>query len=138
MSKTKTEKQMVSNYLTQKQIDSIVPIHQYEKLGKVVLVYQEKSIYGGEVFESTTGYDDFYFLIKIDKKGALTITVGIHGLVPVDFSSTTYNLGFTKEVGMIGFKDNREQWCLDNDIVKLIKSHINSMSKYLCNSTNVK
>ena len=128
---------MVSKYLTQKQIDSIKPWNNGQQLGKVVLVSQEKSIYGTEVFQSTSGYDDFYFSISINKKGALTITVGGYGFV-IDFSSTKYDLCMTKETGYIGFSGNIEQWCLDNDIVDLIKSNIKSMSKYLCNGTSVK
>ena len=129
--------QMVSKYLTQKQIDSIKPWNNGQQLGKVVLVSQEKSIYGIEVFQSTSGYDDFYFSICINKKGTLTIITGGAGFV-IDFSTTKYNLGMTKETGYIGFSGNIEQWCLDNDIVKLIKSQIKTMSTYLCNSTTVK
>jgi hypothetical protein len=129
--------QMVSKYLTQKQIDSIKPWNNGQQLGKVVLVSQEKSIYGIEVFQSTSGYDDFYFSICINKKGTLTIITGGAGFV-IDFSSTKYDLCLTKETGYIGFSGNIEQWCLDNDIVKLIKSQIKTMSTYLCNSTTVK
>ena len=134
---TKSKTQLVSKYLTQKQIDSIKPWNNGEQLGEVVLVYQEKGIYGSEVFESTSGYDDFYFKLSINKKGTLTITVGCAGIV-VDFSETKYDFGFTKESGHIGFDGSREQWCLDNDIVILIKSNIKSMSKYLCHGTSVK
>jgi hypothetical protein len=136
MTKSKQTK-MVSKYLTQKQIDSIKPWNNGQQLGEVVLYYQEKSIYGTEVFQSTSGYDDFFFSISINKKGTLTIVVGVAGIV-VDFSSTKYDLGMTKETGYIGFSGNIEQWCLDNDIVDLIKSNIKSMSKYLCNGTSVK
>ena len=128
---------MVSKYLTQKQIDSIKPWNNGSQLGEVVLVSQEKSIYGSEVFESTSGYDDFYFSISINKKGVLTIITGVAGIC-IDFSSTKYDLGLTKETGHIGFNHNKEQWCLENEIVDLIKSNIKSMSKYLCNGTSVK
>ena len=131
------QKQMVSKYLTQKQIDSIKPWNNGSQLGEVVLISQEKSIYGSEVFYSTGGYDDFYFSIGINKKGVLTINVGGSGIC-IDFSSTKYDLLMTKDSGMIGFKDNREQWCLQNDVVDLIKSNIKTMCKYLCNGTSVK
>jgi hypothetical protein len=136
MTKSK-QKQMVSKYLTQKQINSIKPWNNGSQLGEVVLISQEKSIYGSEVFQSTSGYDDFYFSISINKKGVLTIITGGAGIC-IDFSSTKYDLCLTKESGMIGFNHNKEQWCLENEIVDLIKSNIKSMSKYLCNGTSVK
>jgi hypothetical protein len=119
MSKTKQQTQMVSKYLTQKQIDSFKVVNNGEELGKVILAGQTKN---EEMFESTSGYDDFYFILKVKKSGELTITVG--GIM--GFSETNYNLMLDTTEG------------LDNDVVRLIKSNIKSMSKYLCHGTSVK
>ncbi len=119
MSKTKQQTQMVSKYLTQKQIDSFKVVNNGEELGKVILSQQTKN---EEMFESTSGYDDFYFILKVKKSGELTVTVGgIFG-----FSQTNYNLMLDTTEG------------LSNDVVRLIKSNIKSMSKYLCHGTSVK
>jgi hypothetical protein len=119
MSKTKQQTQMVSKYLTQKQIDSFKVVNNGEELGKVILSQQTKN---EEMFESTSGYDDFYFILKVKKSGELTITVG--GIM--GFSETNYNLMLDTTEG------------LSNDVVRLIKSNIKSMSKYLCHGTSVK
>jgi hypothetical protein len=119
MSKTKTQTQMVSKYLTQKQIDSFKVVNNGQEIGEVILSQQTKN---EEFFESTSGYDDFYFILKVKKSGELTVTVGgIFG-----FSQTNYNLMLDTTEG------------LSNDIVRLIKSNIKSMSKYLCHGTSVK
>lgn len=119
MSKTQTQTQMVSKYLTQKQIDSFKVVNNGSQLGKVIITGQTKS---EEMFSSTSGYDDFYFILKVKKSGELTISVG--GIM--GFSETNYNLMLDPKEG------------LDNDVVDLIKSNIKSMSKYLCHGTSVK
>ena len=120
MSKTKQQTQLVSKYLTQKQIDTFKVVNNGQQLGEVILAGQTKN---EELFESTSGFDDFYFILKVDKKyGRLTITVG--GIM--DFSRNEYNLMLDPEEG------------LDNDVVDLIKSNIKSMSKYLCHGTSIK
>ena len=120
MSKTNTQTQLVSKFLTQKQIDSFKVMNNGEQLGKVILAGQNKN---EEIFESTSGYDDFYFVLKIDKKsGELTITVG--GII--GFSESKYNLMLDPEEG------------LDYDIIPLIKSNIKNMCKYLGHGTSVK
>jgi hypothetical protein len=117
---TKSKTQLVSKFLTQKQIDLFKVMNNGVELGKVILTGQTKN---EEMFESTSGYDDFYFILKIDKKyGQLTIKVG--GIM--GFSETKYNLMLDIEEG------------LSNDIIGLIKSNIKNMSKYLCHGTSVK
>jgi hypothetical protein len=119
MSKTKQQTQLVSKFLTQKQIDSFKVVNNGEQLGKVILTGQTKN---EEMFESTSGYDDFYFILKVKKSGELTVTVG--GII--GFSQTNYNLMlYPAEV-------------LSNDVVRLIKSNIKCMSKYLGHGTSIK
>jgi hypothetical protein len=120
MTQSKQQTQLVSKFLTQKQIDSFKVVNNGQQLGEVILAGQNKN---EEIFESTSGYDDFYFILKVDKKyGQLIVTVG--GIM--GFSETKYNLMLDIEEG------------LSNDVIGLIKSNIKNMSKYLCHGTSVK
>jgi hypothetical protein len=118
MSKTTTQTQMVSQFLTQKQLDSFKVMNNGVELGKVILAHQRKN---EEYFESTSGFDDFYFILSYNKD-ILTITVGCI----VTFSESKYILHIDIEEG------------LDSDVVSLIKSNIKNMCKYLGNSTSIK
>jgi hypothetical protein len=123
MTKSKTQTQMVSKFLTPKQLKSLQMIINDGKNKKCEfkICNQTKNV---ETFETQTGGDDVVFGLKINKKKCLNIYVGNHLF---GFSEMETNVDF----------DN-EDWKICDDTIKLIKSNIKGMTDYLGNSVYMK
>jgi hypothetical protein len=121
MSKTNTQTQLVSKFLTPKQLKSLQMIDGNGKKCQFQICNQKKDI---ETFETQTGGDDVVFGLRINKKKCLSIYVGNHLFA---FSELETTIDF----------DN-EDWTICDDTIKLIKSNIKGMTDYLGNSVYMK
>lgn len=122
MSKTKTEKQMVSKYLTNEMLQELEMVdlrgNGKKKKCKFILTSQkEKKQY--ELFETNSSGDNVVFSLCVDKYGDLCIEVGNHIF---GFSKTTLNY-------------NEGYEYLSPGIFDIVKSQIKQMTDYLGNST---
>jgi hypothetical protein len=121
MSKTNTQTQLVSKFLTPKQLKSLQMIDGNGKKCEFQICNQKKDI---ETFETQTGGDDVVFGLRINPKKCLSIYVGNHLFA---FSELETTIDF----------DN-EDWTICDDTIKLIKSNIKGMTDYLGNSVYMK
>jgi hypothetical protein len=123
MSKTKQQTQLVSKFLTPKQLKSLQMIINDGKNKKCEfkICYQKKNI---ETFETQTGGDDVVFGLRINPKKCLDIYVGNHLCA---FSELETTIDF----------DNKD-WKIGDDTIQLIKSNIKGMTDYLGNSVYMK
>jgi hypothetical protein len=111
MTKSKTQTQLVSKFLTPKQLKSLQMIDGNGKKCQFEISYQKKDI---ETFETKSGGDDVIFGLRINKKKCLDIYVGNHLFA---FSELETTIDF----------DN-EDWTICDDTIKLIKSNIKGIS----------
>ena len=119
MTKSKTQTQLVSKFLTQEQLQKL-PMYQepgyvdyFELSTKPELGYKPNSKI--EVFETTTGGDDVWFSVKITED---YITIKVGGMVTYSETKIT-NLGSTK---------------IDKFQLKVIKTLIKDFTTTISNS----